>query len=102
MTALIKKPSSDNGSESFWNFFAELRPQKKKKLIQFITGNDRLPVGGSNSLNLVIMRNGCDTSRLPSSQTCFNTLLLPEYSSAEKMKDKLSKAIDMTAGFFLM
>lgn len=88
--------------ESFWNFFAELKPQKKKKLIQFITGNDRLPVGGSNSLNLVIMKNGCDTSRLPSSQTCFNTLLLPEYSDPEKLKEKLLKAIDMTAGFFLM
>jgi ubiquitin-protein ligase E3 A len=106
---IIKKNTIYNGYgpnnpiiESFWNFFAELKPQKKKRLIQFITGNDRLPVGGSNSLNLVIMRNGCDTSRLPSSQTCFSTLLLPEYSSPEKMREKLSKAIDMTAGFFLM
>lgn len=106
---IIKKNTIYNGYgpnnpiiESFWNFFAELKPQKKKRLIQFITGNDRLPVGGSNSLNLVIMRNGCDTSRLPSSQTCFNTLLLPEYASPEKMREKLSKAIDMTAGFFLM
>lgn len=86
----------------FWDFFTELPLLRKKKLIQFITGNDRLPVGGSKSLSLVIMRNGCDTDRLPSSQTCFNTLLLPEYSTKEKLKKKLGKAIDLTAGFFLM
>lgn len=86
----------------FWEFFYEMRVPKRKKLIQFITGNDRLPIGGSTTLNLVIMKNGCDTDRLPSSQTCFNTLLLPEYSSKEKMKEKLGKAIDLTAGFFLM
>lgn len=86
----------------FWEFFYEMKPQKKKKLIQFITGNDRLPVGGTRALNLVIMKNGCDTDRMPSSQTCFNTLLLPEYSSRDKLREKLGKAIDMTAGFFLM
>lgn len=88
--------------EYFWEFFYEMKPQRKKKLIQFITGNDRLPVGGTRALNLIIIKNGCDTDRMPSSQTCFNTLLLPEYSSKEKLREKLGKAIDMTAGFFLM
>jgi ubiquitin-protein ligase E3 A len=46
------------------------------------------------------MKNGCDTDRMPSSQTCFNTLLLPEYKTKEKLYEKLGKAIDMTAGFF--
>lgn len=106
---IIKKNAIYNGYsansaviESFWKYFASLKLQKKKKLIQFITGNDRLPVGGSDTLNLVIMKNGCDTDRLPSSQTCFNTLLLPEYSTAEKLEEKMNRAIDMTAGFFLM
>ncbi|KAI4291342.1 ubiquitin-protein ligase E3 A [Pancytospora philotis] len=74
----------------------------KKKLLQFITGNDRLPVGGSQSLRLTILRNGSDTERLPSSQTCFNVLLLPEYSSKEKLARKLSKALKLTAGFYLI
>lgn len=95
-------PSSDVIISYFWDFFTELSLHKKKKLIQFITGNDRLPVGGSKSLSLVIMKNGCDTDRLPSSQTCFNTLLLPEYPTRDKLKKKLGKAIDLTAGFFLM
>lgn len=106
---LIKKSTTYNGFDPedeiikyFWEFFYEMKSLKKKRLIQFITGNDRLPVGGSTSLNMIIVKNGCDTDRLPSSQTCFNTLLLPEYSSKEKLKEKLKKAIDLTAGFFLM
>ena len=31
--------------------------------------------------------------RLPSAHTCFNVLLLPEYSTKEKMNDLLMKAI---------
>ena len=33
------------------------------------------------------------TCRLPSAHTCFNVLLLPEYSTKEKMNDLLMKAI---------
>ncbi|KAM0680281.1 hypothetical protein GINT2_001667 [Glugoides intestinalis] len=105
----IKKTTTYNGYdekdaiiEYFWEIVSEMHFQKKRRLIQFITGNDRLAVGGSAALSLLIMKNGCDTDRLPSSQTCFNTLLLPEYTSKAKLKEKLSKAVDMTAGFFLM
>lgn len=86
----------------FWNVFESFDRKKKKKLLRFITGNDRIPVSGSASLKLVIMKNGCDTDRLPSSQTCFNTLLLPEYSSREKLEKKLHTALELTAGFFLL
>lgn len=86
----------------FWEIFEKFDRRKKKKLLQFITGNDRIPVSGSASLKLVIMRNGCDTDRLPSSQTCFNTLLLPEYSSKDKLERKLETALELTAGFFLL
>ncbi|KAH9411646.1 ubiquitin-transferase [Ordospora pajunii] len=86
----------------FWEIFEAFDKKKRKKLLQFITGNDRIPVSGSVSLKLVIMRNGCDTDRLPSSQTCFNTLLLPEYSSKNKLEKKLETALELTAGFFLL
>ncbi|TBU18987.1 E3 ubiquitin-protein ligase [Ordospora colligata] len=86
----------------FWEIFEAFDKKKRKKLLQFITGNDRIPVSGSVSLKLVIMRNGCDTDRLPSSQTCFNTLLLPEYSSKDKLENKLETALELTAGFFLL
>lgn len=86
----------------FWEIFEGFNRKKRKKLLQFITGNDRIPVSGPASLKLVIMRNGCDTDRLPSSQTCFNTLLLPEYSSKSKLEKKLETALELTAGFFLL
>jgi ubiquitin-protein ligase E3 A len=86
----------------FWEIFERYDRRKRKRLLQFITGNDRIPVSGSASLRLVIMKNGCDTDRLPSSQTCFNTLLLPEYSSKDKLEKKLETALEMTAGFFLL
>jgi ubiquitin-protein ligase E3 A len=105
----IKSTTTYNGYEEdspiigyFWDIFESYNKKMKKKLLQFITGHDRIPVAGSSSLKLVIMKNGCDTDRLPSSQTCFNTLLLPEYSSKEKLDRKLHTALEMTAGFFLL
>lgn len=94
--------SDDKIIEWFWDIFQGLDLHRSRKLLQFITGNDRLPVGGAKILNLVIMKNGCDTDRLPSSQTCFNTLLLPEYTSKTKLREKILKAIELTAGFYLL
>lgn len=86
----------------FWEILESYGKKMKRKLLQFITGNDRIPVAGPASLKLIIMKNGCDTDRLPSSQTCFNTLLLPEYSSKGKLESKLQTALEMTAGFYLL
>lgn len=88
--------------KDFWSIFESYSLAYKKRLLQFITGNDRLPAAGAKALKLIIVRNGCDTERLPSSQTCFNTLLLPEYASRDKLAKKLDKAIKLTAGFFLI
>jgi hypothetical protein len=38
---------------------------------------------------------------LPTSHTCFNSLLLPEYSSKEKLRAKLLTAIENAQGFGL-
>jgi ubiquitin-protein ligase E3 A len=53
-------------------------------------------------LKLIISRNGRDTDRLPTAHTCFNAFLLPEYSSIEKLQEKLSIAIDNAEGFGLL
>jgi hypothetical protein len=42
-----------------------------------------------------------DTNSLPTSHTCFNTLLLPEYSSEEKLRERLTTAIRECEGFGL-
>lgn len=58
-------------------------------------------MGGLGKLQMVIQRDGPDTHRLPTSRTCFNVLLLPEYSSRGKLGDRLLTAINNSEGFGL-
>lgn len=53
-------------------------------------------------MKLMIARNGPDSDRLPTSHTCFNVLLLPEYTDKEKLKDRLLKAINYSKGFGML
>ncbi len=62
----------------------------------------RSPIKGLGSLTFVISRNGPDSDRLPTAHTCFNHLLLPEYSDKEKLKRCLYTAISNAEGFGLM
>ena len=70
-------------------------------MLKFATGSDRAPINGLSSLTFVISRNGPDSDRLPTSHTCFNHLLLPDYASEEKLEDKLKRAIRQAEGFGL-
>lgn len=88
--------------QDFWNIVHTLSTEDKRKLLQFTTGSDRVPVGGMSHLKLVIARNGPDTDHLPTAHTCFNVLLLPEYSNMEKLKDRLMKAINYSKGFGML
>lgn len=61
----------------------------------------RAPVEGLSALKLIIQRGSPDTDRLPTSHTCFNVLLLPEYASKEKLRNRLMTAIENAQGFGL-
>lgn len=86
---------------NFWSVLHELPIDAKKKFLFFTTGCDRAPVGGLSDLVMVIQRGGPDTDRLPTAHTCFNIMLLPEYSSRAKLKEKLLQAIENAHGFGL-
>uniref|UniRef100_A0A182JNV3 Ubiquitin-protein ligase E3A n=1 Tax=Anopheles christyi TaxID=43041 RepID=A0A182JNV3_9DIPT len=88
--------------KDFWSIVHGLSMEVKRKLLQFTTGSDRVPVGGLSRLKLVIARNGPDSDRLPTSHTCFNVLLLPEYNSKEKLEERLLKAINYSKGFGML
>ncbi|XP_026765409.2 ubiquitin-protein ligase E3A [Galleria mellonella] len=88
--------------KQFWNVVHGLAREHKRKLLEFATGSDRVPVGGLSYLKLVIARNGPDCDRLPTAHTCFNVLLLPEYDSQEKLQDRLMKAISYSKGFGML
>jgi ubiquitin-protein ligase E3 A len=79
----------------------EFNDLQKKKFFHFVTGSDRAPVGGIESLKFTIYRCSGDANRFPTSQTCFNTLLLNEYDSKEKLKKYLTLAIEHYQGFGL-
>uniref|UniRef100_A0AAG5DUH1 Ubiquitin-protein ligase E3A n=1 Tax=Anopheles atroparvus TaxID=41427 RepID=A0AAG5DUH1_ANOAO len=88
--------------KDFWTITHGLSLENKRKLLQFTTGSDRVPVGGLSRLKLVIARNGPDSDRMPTSHTCFNVLLLPEYDSKEKLEERLLKAITYSKGFGML
>ena len=46
--------------------------EDKRRLLQFTTGSDRVPVGGLGRLKLIIARNGADSDRY---NRLFNCLL---------------------------
>jgi hypothetical protein len=86
---------------AFWEVVHELSVEQKKYLLAFVTGSDRVPIKGISKLTFIIQRNGPDSDRLPTSFTCFSRLLLPEYSSKEKLQKMLTTAIDNARGFGL-
>ncbi|KAF7730710.1 hypothetical protein EC973_001659 [Apophysomyces ossiformis] len=87
----------------FWSVVhRDLSVDQQRKLLLFVTASDRIPVGGLKELTFVIQRNGPDSDRLPTSLTCFSRLLLPEYKSREKLRDRLVTAIENAKGFGLV
>ncbi|XP_017081206.1 ubiquitin-protein ligase E3A [Drosophila eugracilis] len=88
--------------QDFWSIVHAMPNESKRKLLEFTTGSARVPVGGLKCLRLLITRHGPDSDRLPTSHTCFNVLLLPEYSSREKLEERLLKAINYSKGFGML
>uniref|UniRef100_A0A8C6WFV8 Ubiquitin-protein ligase E3A n=1 Tax=Neogobius melanostomus TaxID=47308 RepID=A0A8C6WFV8_9GOBI len=88
--------------KEFWETLHSFGEDQKRLFLQFTTGTDRAPVGGLGKLKMIIAKNGPDTDRLPTSHTCFNVLLLPEYNSKEKLRERLLKAITYAKGFGML
>jgi len=87
--------------QMLWKVLHSLSEDQKKKFLFFVTGSDRAPINGLGSLRFVISRNGPDSDRLMTAHTCFNHLLLPEYTSEKKTRDMLLLAINNSEGFGL-
>ncbi|XP_045553458.1 ubiquitin-protein ligase E3A isoform X3 [Salmo salar] len=88
--------------KDFWETVHLFGEEDKRLFLQFTTGTDRAPVGGLGKLKMIIAKNGPDTDRLPTSHTCFNALLLPEYDTKDKLKERLLKAITYAKGFGML
>jgi ubiquitin-protein ligase E3 A len=84
-----------------WQVIGRLNNDEKKSFLKFVTGSDRAPIGGLANLRVIVQRDGADSNKLPTSHTCFNTLLLPSYRSSDKLEDRLRLAILNAEGFGL-
>jgi len=83
----------------------EFDNEKRARLLQFVTGSCRLPVGGfaelmgSNGPQPFCIDKWGSHSQLPRSHTCFNRLDLPPYKSKAELVEKITYAIEETEGF---
>lgn len=93
--------SSSGPIRDFWACVHAFSPEQKRRLLAFVTGSDRVPIGGLAKMPFKIVQYRCDLRRLPTSHTCFNTLILPPYSSRTMMRDRLLTAIQNAEGFGL-
>ena len=83
-----------------WEILLDFNEEEKKKFLIFVTGSDKAPIDGLAYLPFIISRNA-NSNDLPSSHTCFNHLVLPNYLNKNLMEKKLKYAINYSEGFGL-
>ncbi|KAM7167524.1 putative E3 ubiquitin-protein ligase HERC6 isoform 2-T2 [Macrochelys suwanniensis] len=84
----------------FWKVFHELTLAEKKGFLLFLTGSDRIPVMGMDCIKIKFNPHvTMSEDHIPEAQTCFHILILPQYSTIEKLREKLLLAISNNRGF---
>ncbi|ODV96705.1 hypothetical protein PACTADRAFT_48527 [Pachysolen tannophilus NRRL Y-2460] len=83
----------------FWEYVETLNYKQQKKLLLFITGSDRLPATGIQSLNFKITLLNGSKSRFPVAHTCFNELCIYNYDLKQDFYNKLDFAVNESEGF---
>lgn len=99
-------------SASFQNLLEVLSSFDKsdrRKFLQFLTGSPKLPIGGFKALHpeFTVVRKPAEgnlkpDNYLPSVMTCANYLKLPDYSSKNILRQRLTKAMNEGANSFLL
>ena len=88
--------SSDNIVKMFWNVLGSMTEEEKQKYLKFVWGRQRLPSDCSqlrNKHTFVFMSHKGDTA-LPVSHTCFFTIDMPNYTTEEIFKKRLTTAME--------
>ncbi|CAJ1941413.1 unnamed protein product [Cylindrotheca closterium] len=96
--------------QDFWSILEdEFTPEQQRKFLKFMTSCSRQPLLGFGSLEpapaiqqiRLTDEEITENAKLPTSQTCFNLLKLPNYKNRDLLKKKLIDAIESGAGFEL-
>ncbi|KAM7413228.1 hypothetical protein PAMA_020550 [Pampus argenteus] len=89
---------------TFWQVFEKLTAEEKKKFLLFLTGCDRVPFLGMESIKMrVAVLPDATEIHFPESLTCHCLLLLPiyrRYPVERTMRDRLLQAINHNRGFW--
>lgn len=88
--------------KDFWSIVRKYDDRMKRKLLEFVTASDRVPVGGIKNIQFVVQKNGEEEGsdgHLPTAYTCYGTLLLPEYRDRDVLKERLAMALENAQGF---
>ena len=87
--------------EWFWQVVGAMNVESQAKVLAFACGNSRLPAHGFKDLEppFTITVTAASCSNLPTSHTCVNTLELPKYTCEAQLKARLTKVIELDAGF---
>ena len=99
----------------FWEVLSELNNEQLLLFYKFCTGSTRIPVDGFSSLsgprnkimkftiesvssNDININNKCN--KLITAQTCFNSIILPEYKTKEEMKKAINIILENDTNYF--
>ncbi|CAB3382980.1 Hypothetical predicted protein [Cloeon dipterum] len=91
----------DSIISNLWDVLESLNQDLQRKFLLFVTGSDRVPVGGTGEMTLKVTRSSGSIEDLPEAHTCFNQLVLPAYQSKSQLSKKLTIAISNAEGFGL-
>jgi len=110
-STVISHGYNEKSEQVLWLFdiVSSFDQEHQSLFIKFVTGANRLPIGGLSSLNprlTIALRippeNQSPDDSLPSVMTCVNYLKIPQYSSESIMENKLKIAITEGSGMFLL
>eukprot|EP00531_Pseudo-nitzschia_arenysensis_P017008 CAMPEP_0116154204 /NCGR_PEP_ID=MMETSP0329-20121206/21655_1 /TAXON_ID=697910 /ORGANISM="Pseudo-nitzschia arenysensis, Strain B593" /LENGTH=1345 /DNA_ID=CAMNT_0003651167 /DNA_START=244 /DNA_END=4282 /DNA_ORIENTATION=+ len=88
--------------KNIWKWIQSASLPTQEKFLKFCTGSSKGPIGGLGKMPFKIQRAGPDSAQLPTSHTCFNTLIVPDYGDDyEKLADRLGRAVIECEGFGL-
>lgn len=84
-----------------WMMLRKISFTEQCKFLLFVTGTSCIPLDGYNPpFNITEGEDMC-TDSLPRAHTCFNQIVLPEYSCYEILREKIMFAVNNTEGFAL-
>ena len=97
----------------FWEVLSELNNEELLLFYKFCTGSTRVPIDGFSSLSgprNKIMKftiesinndnNDKPINKLITAQTCFNSIVLPEYKTKEEMKKAINIILENDTNYF--